>query len=93
MTVAVPTAFPVKETEQLPPERVQLVALRDPDPVDMNEMVPVGVIAVPRLEVSVAVAVHVEGSPIATGLVQETVRAEALLLELTVAGLAVELPV
>jgi hypothetical protein len=51
----------VKETEQLPPERVQLVALRDPDPVDENETVPVGVIAVPKLEVSVAVAVHVEG--------------------------------
>ncbi len=93
MTVAVPTALPVKETWQLPPDREQLVALRDPDPVDENETVPVGVIAVPRLEVSVAVAVHVEGWPIAIGLVQETARAEVLLLELIVAGLVVELPV
>ncbi len=91
--MAVPTALPVKETEQLPLERVQLVALRDPDPVDENETVPTGVIAVPRLEVSVAVAVHVEGWPIPTGLVQETVTVEVLLLELIVAGLAVELPV
>ncbi len=93
MTVAVPTVLPVKETWQLPPESVQLVVLRDPVPVDENETVPTGVIAVPRLEVSVAVAVHVEGWPIATGLVRETVRAEVLLLELIVAGLAVELPV
>ena len=93
MTVAVPTALPVKETEQLPPERVQLVAVRDPDPVDENETVPVGVIAVPELEVSVAVAVHVDAWPIATGLMHETVTAEVLLLELIVAGLAVELPV
>ncbi len=88
-----PTALPVKETWQLPPERVQLVALRDPDPVDVTETAPVGVIAVPELEVSVAAAVHVEAWPIATGLVQETVRAEVLLLELIVAGLAVALPV
>jgi len=93
LTVAVPTALPVKETEQLPPERVQLVALRDPDPVDENETVPVGVIAVPELEVSVAIAVHVDPWPIAIGLVQESVTAEVLLLELIVAGLAVELPV
>ena len=93
MTVAVPTALPVKETEQLPPERVQLVALRDPDPVDENETMPVGVIAVPELEVSVAVVVHVDAWPIATGLVHETVTAEVLLLELIVVGLVVELPV
>ena len=93
MTVAVPTASPLKETEQLPPERVQLVALRDPDPVDENETMPVGVIAAPELEVSVAVVVHVDAWPIATGLVQETDTAEVLLLELIVAGPAVELPV
>jgi len=93
LTAAVPTALPVKETEQLPPERVQLVALRDPEPLDENETVPIGVIAVPELEVSVAVAVHVDAWPMATVLVQETVRAEVLLLELIVAGLAVELPV
>jgi hypothetical protein len=92
LTVAVPTALPVKETEQLPPERVQLVALRDPDPVEDSETVPVGVIAVPELEVSVAVTVHVAGWPMAIGLLQETVTAEVLLLELIVAGLAVELP-
>jgi len=43
---------------------VQLVALSDPDLVDENETVPAGVIAVPKLEASVAVAVHVEGWPI-----------------------------
>ena len=59
MTVAVPAAvLPWKFTEQLPADRMQLVALNVPPVVPADRVkvtVPVGVIAVPTL-VSVTVA-------------------------------------
>ncbi len=62
MTVAVPTAVPVKVTEQLPAARVQLVRLNEPPVVPGTSTkltLPVGVIAIP-VEVSVTLAVQVE---------------------------------
>ena len=84
----------MKVTLQLPATRVHGFGVpRLPVPVTIaNRTVPAGVLAVPAT-VSVTVAVHVDAWPMATVLVQETVRAEVLLLELIVAGLAVELPV
>ena len=62
-TVAVPTAVPVKVTEQLPAVNPQLRALSEPPVVpadNVNVTVPVGVIGVPAAEVSVTVAVQVD---------------------------------
>ena len=80
-------------TVQLPAERVQLGALREPVPVDENATVPVAVIVDPILEVSVTIAVQVEAWMVVTGVAQETERALVRLPALTVAGLEVELPV
>ena len=92
MTAAVSTAVPVKVIEQLPAERVQLVALREPALVDENVTTPVGVIAEPVLEVSVTLALHVDAWFVLTGLTQDNVRALVRLLALMVAGFDVELP-
>ena len=51
----------VKITEQDPAIRGQLGALRDPAPVGVKLTLPAGVVA-PELEISLTVAVHVEGS-------------------------------
>jgi hypothetical protein len=61
VTVAVPGAMPVKVTEQLPANNVQLVGLKVPTKVfdDVNVTVPVGTIAVPK-SVSVTMAVQVD---------------------------------
>src|SRR2546425_1091389 len=59
-TVAVPVAVPVKVTEQLPADKMQLAALNDPPVVPADRVkvtVPVGVIAVPAAVSSVTVAV------------------------------------
>lgn len=61
LTAAVSTLAPVKDTEQLPEERVQLGLLNEPAPVDENATAPVGVMEVPIVDVSVAAAVHVDG--------------------------------
>src|SRR5437867_13413301 len=59
--VAVPAAVGVNVTEQLPLERVQLVALKVPArPVAVNATEPAGVVA-PAPLVSATVAVQVEG--------------------------------
>ena len=66
-TVAVPTAVPVKVTEQLPAVNPQLRALRDPPVVpadNVNVTVPVGVLE--GVVVSATVAVHVEAWLITT---------------------------
>lgn len=69
--LVVPEVEGVKVTPQLPADSVQLVALNEPvAPVDSNVTVLVGGICVPVLLVSVMVAVHFEGCPITTGLVQ-----------------------
>ncbi len=63
MTVAEPTAVPVKVTVQLPAVNPQLAALNEPPvvpAVNVKVTVPVGVIAVPAAEVSVTVAVQTE---------------------------------
>ncbi len=73
MIVAGPAAEPVKLTEQLPAARVQLAVLKEPEPVEVQPIVPVGVIGVSAVELSATVAVHVEAWPITTGLVQTTV--------------------
>lgn len=83
---------PVKVMEQLPPERVQLVALREPVPVDENVTAPDGVIGDPMLDVSVTLAVQVDGWLVVTGVMQEIERTVVRLLALMVAGLDVELP-
>lgn len=93
MTDAVPAADPVKVTVQLPDERLQLFALRDPGPVDENVTVPVGVIAVPVFEESVTVAVHVDCWPTEMGVLQMTVMIVVRGFALTVAGLTGALPV
>ena len=62
MTVSVPAPVGVNVTEQLPANRLQLVAgLNEPPavPDEVNLTCPAGVLAVP-LAVSVDVAVHVE---------------------------------
>jgi len=62
VTVSVPAPVGVKVTEQLPANRLQLVAgLNEPPafPDEVNLTCPVGVLAVP-LAVSVNVEVHVE---------------------------------
>ena len=84
---------PVNVTVQVPPERVQLVALREPVPVDENATAPVAVIADPMLEVSVTLAVQVEAWMVLTGVAQETERALVRLPALTMAEVDVELPV
>ncbi len=53
-------------TEHVPPDRVQLGALRLPAiPLELNDTLPPGVMTVPG-DVSVTVAVHVEACPIGT---------------------------
>ncbi len=70
MTVTVPAAVAVKDTEHVPALSVQLVGVNDPAaPVLVNETVPVGVGEV----LEVTVAVHVEAWPITTGVVHDTV--------------------
>jgi hypothetical protein len=63
-TVAVPVAvLPTKFTEQLPAVSIQLAALNEPPVVPADSVkvtAPVGVIAVPVVDVSVTVAVHTE---------------------------------
>jgi len=56
--VALPVAVPVKLTEQIPPEREQLVTFREPDPVEAKFTVLAGVIGLPVVDVSVTVAVQ-----------------------------------
>ena len=80
-TVAVPGAVPVNVTEQLPAVNPQVRALRLPPvvPADrVNVTVPVGVIAVPAAEVSVTVAVHVDGLKPTVDGAQLTAMAEVL---------------
>ena len=84
---------PVKVMVQLPEESVQLVALRDPVPVEEKFTVPVGMIAVPALEVSLTLAVQVDAWLAGTGLVQDMVVLVVRLFALMVAGLVVELAV
>ncbi len=86
MTDAEPTAVPVKVTEQVPADNMQLEALNEPLPVDVKVTVPVGVIAV-ATSVSVTVAVHVEAWLITTvpGL-QTTLVAVERLLTVILAG-------
>lgn len=78
MTPALPDADPVKVTLQLevgpvPDMRVQLVTLKLPViPVCVNETVPDGIVGA-TLDVSVTVALQVDGCPTNTGLVQDTV--------------------
>jgi hypothetical protein len=63
-TLAVPVAvLPTKFTKQLPAVSIQLAALNEPPVVpadNVNVTMPVGVIAVPLVDVSVTVAVHTE---------------------------------
>ena len=42
MTVRLPDAEPVIVTEHVPAERLQLLGLRDPGPVDVNVTIPPG---------------------------------------------------
>ena len=95
-TVAVPTALPVKVTEQLPVVRPQLRALRDPPVVpadNVNVTVPVGVMAVPAAEVSVTVAVHTEPWLMTTVAgAQTTAIAEVLTVTVIVLLVLVPLP-
>lgn len=84
---------PVKVTVQLPDERPQLVALREPGPVEENVTVPVGVIALPVFEESLTVAVHVDCWPTDMGVLQMTVIIVVRGFVLIVAGLTGALPV
>ena len=60
LTIALPVAFGMNVTEQLPDERVQVVELNEPaGPVWANVTVPVDVIG-PIVDVSVTVAVQVD---------------------------------
>lgn len=60
LTIALPAAFGVNRTEQLPDERMHVVELNvPPGPVSANVTVPVGVSG-PIVDVSVAVAEHVD---------------------------------
>ena len=95
-TVAVPVAVPVKVTEQLPADKMQLAALNDPPVVPADRVkvtVPVGVIFVPVAVLSVTVAVHVEPTLIGTeaGL-QATAVAEALTVTVIVFEVVGPLP-
>lgn len=86
VTVTVPVAVAVKVTEHVPAANVQLAGLNVPAaPVEVNDTVPVGVLAVPA-DVSATVAVQVDATPTTTGEVQDTV-VEVVL------GLTVILPV
>jgi len=63
---AEPLVLPVKVTEQLPETKAHVVELNEPvTPTWLKVTVPVGVVTVPG-DVSVTVAVHVVGVPIAT---------------------------
>src|SRR5215831_5381320 len=82
--VAVPAAVPVKVTEHEPEASVHVVALKVPaEPVLDHVTVPVGVVTVPG-DVSVTVAVQVEGTLIATGVVHATAVVVFRLLTVTV---------
>ena len=90
--MTLPETDPVKVTEQVPPDRLHELGLREPAPIDENVTVPVGTIPVP-MSVSVTVAVHVEATLTRTGLAHETdVLVERGFTVIT-AGVAVELPV
>ena len=67
---------------------MQLVGLKAPEPAVANETVPVGVAAVP-VDVSVTVAVHVEGALTGTEAgVQLTLVAEERFVTVSTNGLA-----
>jgi hypothetical protein len=87
----------VKFTPQLavpdvaPVARVQLGALREPEPVEVQVTVPVGVLTVPG-EVSVTVAVHGAATPMTKGPVHATdVEVERRLTVRFVGGLVLPL--
>lgn len=87
-----PEAEPVKDTKHVPADRLQELGLREPDPVEENVTVPVGVIPV-ATSVSVTVAVHVEATLTSTGLVHWTVALVERGFTVIPAGAAAELPV
>lgn len=92
LTVGLPDADPVKVTEQVPPDRLQKVGVREPAPVDEKVTVPVGIIPEPT-SVSATVAVHVEATLTRTGLVHETDVLVERGFTVMMVGAAVELPV
>jgi hypothetical protein len=98
LTVAVPVADAVKLTPQLAeapvPLKLQGEPVKEPVavPVAVKATVPAGVIAVPAVEVSVTVAVQVEGWLTTTGLVHETAVLVVRGFTVTLAAVVVELP-
>ena len=95
--IAVPVAEGVKWTPQLavpvtPATRLQLVKSKAPvTPVKENMTEPVGVRAVPPVEVSITVAVQEDAVFTTTGVTQDTVVDVERRLTVITVGLAVEL--
>lgn len=71
VTVGVPAADPVNDVEQVPAVSRQLVEPSEPEPVELNATVPVGVTVVP-VDVSETVTEQVEAALTRTGVVHET---------------------
>lgn len=70
VTLGFPVAVPVKLTEHLPFDNVQVAGLNVPGPAVENVTLPVGVTGVPE-SVSVTIAVQVEGWLTTTGVMHD----------------------